>query len=350
MIYLFCAIFVIIISLVFLEEYMSKYRSIFFWGLCCVLVVFTGFKPIGLDADSVIYEELFYSADSDNPNILVEYSFSLLANLSKFIAEDAHVLFFIYAAIAISIKFWAIKENSEYYFLPLVIYFGNYFILHDYTQIRVSVASAFLLLSIKPLSEGNKMKVALCLLCALFFHYSSLILFSMLFLDNKTLNKWWKTSLLAMIPIGIILFLLKVDLITSIPIETIQKKVEMYRMLGENGTFEALSLKSPFLWTKILMMVYAIYFYDTIYTNCKILPILLKITGLSIFSFFAFSTIPVLGGRVQELFGIVEILLFPTIFYTISPKWSAKLIICSIGIIEFVFTVFVWYLLDYHSF
>lgn len=350
MIYLFCAILIAIISLVFLEEYLGKYKAILYWGVCAFLIVFTGLKPVGLDADSMSYEELFFYADSNDPNLLVEPSFAFISSFCKTIVSDVHLLFFIYAAIAISIKFYAIKENSEYIFLPLVIYFGNYFILHDYTQVRVSVASAFFLLSIKPLTEGNRKKAAFFLLCALIFHYSSMVLFSILFLGNKTLSKLWKIALLAIIPIGIVMFLLKIDLITSIPIETVQKKVEMYRLLADNGTFEPLSLKSPFLWTKIAMMVYSIVFYDTIYEHCRILPILLKINGLSIFFFFAFSTIPVLGGRVHELFGIIEILLFPTILYTIRPLWSAKSIVCIIGIVEFIFTVFIWYLLDYKAF
>lgn len=322
----------------------------FFWGTCTLLILFTGMKPIGFDADSITYEDLFFNADAENPNLLTEPSFLFIANLCKLIANDVHVLFFIYASIAISIKFYSIKLNSEYLFLPLIIYFGNYFILHDYTQVRVSVASAFLLLSIHPLANGNKKKTALCLLCALLFHYSSMVLFIILFFGNKTLSKAWKTALLCMIPIGIVMFILKLDLITSIPFETVQKKVEMYRLLTDNGTFEPLSLKSPFLWTKILMMVYGIVFYDTIYERCPILPLLLKINGLSILFFFAFSTIPVLGGRIHELFGVVEILLFPTIFNTIRPTWAAKSIVCTIGIIEFIFTVFIWYLLDYRAF
>lgn len=68
---------------------------------------------------------------------------------------------------------------------------------------------------------------------------------------NNTLSKFWKIVLLAIIPIGIGMFLLKIDLITSIPIETVQKKVEMYRLLADNGTFEPLSLKSPFCGLKL---------------------------------------------------------------------------------------------------
>lgn len=345
MIYTFLLLFIIIISLIFLEEYLGDYNKYAYWGLCVILILFCGFRTIGVDPDSGAYEEIFLNK-GDNPKLLIESSFLFLSEIIRSFTDDVHFLFLLFAILGITIKFYALRQLSPWYFLPLVIYFGNYFILHDFIQIRAAVASGMLLLAVKPLSEGKKGKAIVCFLIANVFHYSSIAFYPILFFNNS-LSQIWKYALIAILPIGVVLFLLHYDFFSAIPIPYIQDKIEIYKELVEIGIFEELTLKYVFIWIQYAIILYSLYFYDTIYEHCPALPLLLKITAYSMACFFVFSSIAVVAARLHELLGIVELVLFPCVFYTIRPQYFGKAAVCVIGTIELVFTLFIWKLLDF---
>ena len=323
MIYTFLLLFIIIVSLIFLEEYLGDSNKYAYWGLCIILILFCAFRTIGVDPDSEAYEEIFKS-NENNPRLLVESSFLFLSKIVKDYTDDIHYVFLIYAIIGITIKFYALRQLSPWFFLPVVIYFGNYFILHDFIQIRAGVASAMLLLAIKPLSEGNKKRAIVYFLIANVFHYSSLVFYPILFFSNN-LSRIWKYALIAIMPVGAILFMLRLDFISALPIPYIQEKLEMYKTLTETGFFEEFNLKNVPLWIQYVILLYSLYFYDTILEKYPALPLLLKITAYSMFFFFAFSSVSVVAGRFQELLGIVELALFPCVCYTFRPQYYGKI-------------------------
>ena len=345
MIFFFILLFIFIVSLIFLEEYLGDYKKYVYWGICIIMILFCAFRPLGVDPDSEAYEEIFKS-NENNPKLLVESSFLFFSEIVKGFTDDIHYLFLIYAILGITIKFYALRQLSPWYFLPLAIYFGNYFILHDLIQIRAGVASAMLLLAIKPLSEGNKKKAIVYFLIANVFHYSSLVFYPILFFSNN-LSRTWKYALIAIMPVGAILFMLRLDFISMLPIPYIQEKLDMYKTLTETGFFEEFNLKNVPLWIQYVIILYSLYFYDTILENCPALPLLLKITAYSMFFFFAFSSVSVVAGRFQELLGIVELALFPCVFYTLRPQLYGKIAVIFIAVVKIYFMLFVWELLDF---
>ena len=349
MMLLFVTILAVIIFTVFVEDYIEDDKWYVYWGLCAVLILMSGLRPVGMDPDSLSYEQTFSNIDDPMVALLFEYSFIVICQVGKSIMDDVHIVFFTYALIAISIRFVAIKRLTPLVFLSLAVYLGNFYILHDFTQLRVSIASSIFLLAIPDLCEGRKRRVFVMMLIALFFHYSSLALFVMLFLSNQELTKRWRIGLACIVPVGIVMLLLHIDLITILPIPFIQEKLERYQLLQEyTDLFEEASLVNAFLWIKIIIFLYALYFYDTIKENCPYLPLLLKIMGLSLLAYFGLSQLPVVGGRISELFGVTEIILFPyAIYYTIKPTILAKSLICLLAIIEFTFNIYIWKLLDF---
>jgi hypothetical protein len=345
MIYAFILFFILIVSLIFLEEYLGDYNKYAYWGLCVILILFTAFRTIGFDPDSNAYDEIFRTNGTDS-ELLVEYSILFISDILKIFTDDVHYLFLIYAILGITIKFYAIRQLSPWFFLPIIIYFSNYFILHDFIQIRAGVASAMLLLAIKPLSEGNKKKAIVYFLIANVFHYSSLVFYPILFFSNS-LSRIWKYALIAIMPLGAILFMLRLDFLSALPIPYIQEKLEMYKTLTETGFFEEFNLKNVPLWIQYVIILYSLYFYDTILEKCPALPLLLKATAYSMFFFFAFSSVSVVAGRFQELLGIVELALFPCVCYTIRPQFYGKIAVCFIAVVKIFFILFVWKLLDF---
>lgn len=345
MLYAFIFLLFIIISLVYLEDYLGEYKKYVYWGLCCLLVVFSAFRPVGVDPDSKAYEQIFLNNEAD-AEFLIDPSYMFLVGVFRGMTDDVHFLFLFYAIIGISIKFYAIRRLFPLCFVPLVVYFGNYYILHDYIQMRAAIASAILLLALKPLAEGKRLVALGWLLVANVFHASTLALYPVLFFSNS-LSRVWRYVLLAVTPIGTVLFLLHWNFIAALPIPFVQEKMELYMALTEMEAFEELTLKYPFIWIHYAAIVYALYFYDTIIEKCPALPLLLKIMAYALLCYYVLSPIPVIAGRMHELLGIVEVVLLPCVCYTIRPLWCGRLAVCVVGVIELVFTLFVWNLLDF---
>lgn len=345
MLYAFIFLLLILISLVFLEDYIGGYKKYIYWGICIVLILFSAFRPVGVDPDSKAYEEMFMSNEND-PTYLIDPSFMFLVGFFRSFTDDVHILFLFYAVIGVSIKFYALRKLFPLYFLPLVVYLGNYYILHDFIQMRAAIASALLLLSIKPLMDGRRKLAFGYMLIATVFHYSTVALYPILFFSNE-LSRVWKYILIGITPIGTMLFMLHLDFITSIPIPLIQEKVEFYQVMTERGIFDELTLKYPFIWIHYFAILYCLCFYDTIIEKCPALPLLLKITAYALFCYYAFSSISVMAGRLHELIAVVEVALIPCIFFTIRPSVYGKIAVCLVGVIEFVFTLFIWQLLDF---
>lgn len=329
-----------------MEEYLGKYKWGIYVSIGVILILMCTFKTIGADADSRNYETMFYHYDDQMTTLSVEFSFRWFAEMLSYISNDVSSIFFLYAIIGIPIKLYAIKQNSDFIFIPLLVFLSHYFILHDMIEIRASVASAFLLLGTKPLSEGKKVEAAILFCCGVFFHYSMLAAFLLFFFSNKTLTKTWKWILASIVPIGYIVYFLKFDILMELPIPYIGEKVELYKGIKDLGGFdEILVFKNPLLLITILVFYLLLYYYDTVFKHKSQLPLLMKIMGTSLACFFFFSSLPVLSGRLYELYGVVNILTFSYIFYIIKPSFAAKATIAIMASIIMFMDIFVYELI-----
>lgn len=341
MVILLLFIILIVFALSLFEERLGKQRKYAYYFIGVVLVLFAAFKEVGFDNDSENYEYFFQHYDDPYLLLGVEYSFILLSQLFNTFTSDVHVMFLLYSGIGVFFKMSAIKKLSELWFLPLLVYLGNYYILHDLTQIRACVVSGLFLLSIIPLAEGNKKQAALFMAVGCIFHYSTLALFPALLLSNKEMTVKERIIWAMLVPAGYVLYFMKVNLLTEIPIPYIGDKLETYQELNEQGilgdeinVFNAVFIVTWFTYLYILL------FHDIVVKRNKYLPLMLKLTGISVFSFTAFSFLPVLAFRISELYGIVEIIIFANIYYTIKPAWLAKTFVAVVGLTLFMVNAF----------
>lgn len=90
-----------------------------------------------------------------------------------------------------------------------------------------------------------------------------------------------------------------------------------------------------------MIIYYFIYFKYKQLENCnRYFPLLLKIYGFSLFIFPVFSFIPIVGYRLSELTGCVEIILYPLLVYCFTPKIIAKGIVIFIGLLLLLVNIF----------
>src|SRR5450759_2770288 len=110
------------------------------------LFIFTGILLFGIaafrgqiDHDYKGYAA-FYEKAALMSTIRIEPTFLLVSFLVKHLFNNVIFLFIIYALLGVYLKFYAIKNLTEFWLLAVLIYFSNFYILHEMTQIRVGIA------------------------------------------------------------------------------------------------------------------------------------------------------------------------------------------------------------------
>lgn len=341
MVILLLAILLIVVAFSFIEEDAEDYKIYVYSFVGLMLILYAGCKAVGFDNDSENYEMYFLHYDDPMLSITVEYSFLLLAQLFNTFTSDVHVMFFFYSGIGIFLKMFAIKRLSNLWFLPMIVYLGNYYILHDLTQIRAAIVSGIFLLTLIPLAEGRKKVAAALILVGCIFHYSTIALFPALLLSNDEMTGRERIAWASLVPIGFVIYFLHISIFTQIPIPYIGDKIELYQELSEKGIMgDEINVFNAVYLVTCLTYLYILFFYDVVKEHNKYLPLMLKCSGISVFAFTAFSSLPVVAFRVCELYGIVQIIIFSNIYYTIKPGWLGKLAVAVVGITLFLVNAF----------
>lgn len=317
--------------------------ELFFIGL--ILIILAGFRPLEYFNDSDTYLVMIHLYDDI---FQAEPTFWLINQFNKrFLGGYDQVFFLIYAFLGISLKMIAIKRGSIYPLLSVYIYLCFYLILHDMTQIRVGVASGLFLLAIPDLANKDLKKYYLKTAIAMTFHYSAVIMVFLYFLKNNKINK----SLYAVLPIlGIALSLLGnttlsiLDISSSFLPSFLSTKINTYILLLDDGVFNELNIYSIFSLSLIALYYFFLLNLRRIESRQNI--ILIKIFAIQLFTFYAFSSVPVIAGRVSEFLGISIVFLLPqlmsifktkiiTLFFIIMYSSTYLIYIVSHGLIKF---------------
>lgn len=272
----------------------------------------------------------------------IEMSFVLIAKISNTILyNESIILFVIYAIIGVTLKAHAIRKISPLFFYSLVIYISNYFILHEMIQIRVGVASAFILLSLVPLHDRSVKYFLLLIGFASFFHYTSIIFLSLWLLKS---NKFNSIVYVSLIPLAYFLALF-VDVASIfnfisyfLPTNGIAEKVAGYSQ-GVQERFK-INVFGIFPLTRIIVLLFFIFFVHKIQQYNKYFYILLKMYALGVFVYIGCSSFPHLAVRIGYTLLVSEIFIIPALIYTIKGYYLPRLIVIFYGLLAFSFNVF----------
>ncbi len=329
---IFVFIFLIFLSFYTPKDYSLRYFIFVFLGLC--LSFAAGIREGWSDYQN--YVNGYHYAVAGDIGAL-EVSFFLISRFVDFIFGNILGLFIIYGAIGVFLKLISIKQLTELWFLSLIIYVSNFYILHELIQMRAGVASGFLLLCIKPIYDRNWKLFLTFFLCAFFFHYSSLVILPLWFLTNKPR----KIFLYLSVPVAYFIYFTKINLVSvAIPIPAIQAKINLYQEMLAMGEQNQINVFNYVFLVKIMIFYILLWKIDLLQKKNQYATLLIKIFALSIFAFPVFATMPVIGFRISELFGIVEIILFPLLYYIAKPKVIPISVVISIGLLLFYISVF----------
>ncbi|MXS70331.1 hypothetical protein GSF70_03800 [Flavobacteriaceae bacterium W22] len=304
-----------------------------------ILILVSGLRARGVDRDFFIYKG-FWMTKKLRGN--VEDSFYFIRNFIKEdLGLDFQYLLLTYAFLGVSIKLISIRKLSPLFWGSLLIYFSNYYILHEFTQIRIGVATGFLLMSLYFLSDKKYILFYFFAIIAVFFHQSCffVLVFPVIQNTEKNLRFYY-----LVVPLGYLFYFFNTYLNFKIPIPSLQEKIDLYETATESGFMkdEKTNVFNALFLIRISILNIILYFAKKIHNNFSGVYLFVKIYSFSLFSYLFLSKIPVFAFRIQELLGVVEIILIPCIIFIFPQKFRflGVVLIFMIALIFFLMNIF----------
>ena len=326
------------------------YYSYLFILFFVLLFFIAGFRPVGLDRDSENYARAVQSfIITHNYNfITIEPSFYLIVNVSKFLFDDVvRGVFILYALLGVSLTLYAIKKNSSFPLLSLIVYSCFYFVLHEMTQIRVGVAGAIFLLAIPDIVNRNLKSFLIKTALATLFHYVAIIML-FIYLINSKHNKQLFYLFLPLI--GILCAITNVgrfflmSIINFLP-EFLGYKINIYLALHEMGIFTEINVFN--LYYSSLLIIYYFAIINTNKFKKEIDVLQIKILGWMLFTFYSFYFLPVFAFRISEFLGLVLIFILPDLISIVREKYFISFVVFLYSIVALFNYIFVQKLLHF---
>lgn len=340
--FIIACLFAITVVLAFMEDRLKEvHKTGILIGYVLFMILLATTKSIEHTADAIGYEEMFLYNDNMLFEIATEPTFIYLSRAVLALGGTIVTMFFLYAVLTIPAKMRALHQMTPYIFTALVVYIPIYFEVHDMIQIRAAAAAMFLLWALLMLADHRYWMSALLAICATLFHYSSIAYLPLLLIGNRRLNLVWRIVVACLVPFCFTLYFLKLDLFQLIPAAIIGGKLDFYQKAAETGEWEELS--APYLnlyfLAKCAMLYLCLYYYDVIVAKNRLAPILINTFASSICILLSMATIPVIAGRISDLYGIVDCIVFTFLLYLVSPRYMARAAITVAALFMLVYNM-----------
>lgn len=314
-----------------------------FFVLVIFLAFFAGLRAPDVPKDYLLYQFAFDNIDNStiatgNLKNVYEPGFFTVVLFFKWILPNYYTigLMLLFAFTAVTINSLAIIRFSFNPYLALLIYFSNFFFLHEMTQIRVGLASAIFLISIPYYIKKQFALFSSFIILAALFHYSALLYFGTFLFRRNNFKKIWFTSLLIIsIPIGI-LKLQNINIFKYLTnLDSSNDKLVTYSNIAEFDLNHSANIFNVSNIINMLICGYLLYIIPKEdLTKDRYLSLFLKFNIISIFLFCLNSENALLAFRVSELFAISSIFLFP---YMVKYLPFKKFNIWFVVLIAFVY-------------
>lgn len=140
-----------------------RYASVDYFGYLGIYEGVTDFSRLGW---------FIYSVNEMTP---VESGFALLILLEKIFVGHFFFFLFVFAALSMAVKYYALSKLSPYVLLSVLIYLSDEYFWKDLGQIRNAMASGILLVSILFAHKREPVKFFITLFIASLFHSAAIV-------------------------------------------------------------------------------------------------------------------------------------------------------------------------------
>lgn len=339
MITFFIILFAFVSILYFMNIKHNVVSTIVFMICGLVLILVAGLREKGIDKDYFIYKDFWLMR---NLKENVEYSFYIIRNFLKYyLGLKYQSILFVYAILGVTFKLLSIQKISPLIWGSLLIYFSNYYILHEFTQIRIGVATGFLLLSLYYLIDKKYIHFYVFAGIAIFFHQSCFFIIIFPLFQNTERNikfYYW------VVPIGYLFYFFNTYLNFKIPIPSLQEKIDLYELATESGWMkdEKSNVFNALLLIRIAILNALLFYSKKIAEYFPGVFLFVKIYSFSLFSYMFLSKIPVFAVRIQELLGVVEIVLIPCLIFIFAKqfRYLGIILVWAIALVFFLMNIY----------
>ncbi len=336
MITILLIVFVFLAALLLIDSKNNVVNNFMLIIIGIILVSIAGFRGPDMDRDYYVYKNYWFTKNISGD---VEESFVIIRDFLKYRLELGITSIFVtFAVLGVAAKLIGIRVMAVSLYASILIYFSHYFILHEFTQIRVGVATGLMLISLYYAYHRNLPKFLAVALLAIIFHYSLLLLLPLYFLGRgRNLKIFY-----VLIPVGYLYYFLSSVMEITVPIPYFQERIEAYQLLQDLGfiDFEEVNVFNAVFLVRVCLLYFFMFFADKIAEHDGKIYMLIKIYAISLFSFLVLAKMPVFAFRVQELLGVVEILLIPYLMFTLRSKVAGKFAVIAIALVFLLFDLF----------
>lgn len=286
--------------------------NVFYFFVFIILLIFAGFRYwTGYDYGS--YMSIFDSISQYNykfSEVDIELGFYLIIKIISLFDVGYNLFLFVIAFLAILIKFIFFKRYTNSYFLPLLLYFGAFYLMNEMGQIRQGLALSIFMLSLKYINERNFKIFFSTFLISISIHNSSIFILPAYFIAHKKFSNkfiFWSIFILMSVFLFDIIYIFQ-KTISLIPIDFIQGKLNYYLYSDEFGNELGLNLSLILRIFILFLLCYNVNRYSEKY------PSLLMFRNLYFFGvvlYLFFNQVQEFAIRSSLYFKFLEILFLP---------------------------------------
>jgi len=323
-----------------------KNRNLALVILIIILALFAGTR-LDIDNDYHMYFKLFQyidknTKDFNNREVPLEWCVYVFPHFFKLLftnkIEIARFTILLFAILGVSIKLIAIRKYSNFFFLSVILYVSNLFLMQEMTTIRAGVASAIFLWSIGDIEEKKNKEFFLKILVCFFFHSSSVVfIIAWLLLQAKINIKY----LYSAIAFSFISAIFKINILTLLFLDKIFPRVEIYIKMMEWMKEDKTNIYNFRILFALGMVIVFGLFYKKL-KEIKYFDILFRIHIISICIFLLLSTsAQVFSIRTFEVLAVVQILLYPMIIYIFKPnlRYIGWTVIIAFSFLQIIYLI-----------
>lgn len=305
-----------------LDKNSSKnFNKFIFSFIIFALMFLCGLRGL-IDRDHQNYINI-YGYILQGTNYLVEPTFYLFTYISDWLTNGYELLFILYAFAALSVKFYIFRKYSILPVVSLLIYFSNYYFLHEMTQIRVGVSIGLAIIAVDCWIRNSKRTSGIIFLASFLFHYSSLIFLIVPFLSTNRIKNKELLSYSIIIVLSYTLYFFNFGLAKFfyyIPIGFVQEKFIAYNQKSELGVVAAVNVFSVMQIIKIGIVLLLHFFLPSRLKSEAFFNVMFRFYIYSTICWVLFFDIPAFAIRLAELFGFAEIFILPYLIFISREK------------------------------
>lgn len=316
MIYYILPFFPFLLSFSYFKKFCPK--QLVYLSVCLLLLTIFAVgalrgKGIGTDYFSYFY---IYRDKGD-----IELGFSLLAELIKFCGGSFHVFLGMVFGISLGLKIFVFRKMSLYPLLSLMIYLGFWFLTYDMNGIRQGLAFAFTGLAAYFVWRKNTVNYWISCVCALLFHYSSVVFLPFIFLIHRKCT----LKVVLLILGGAFLFAIQGGL-TNILSYLIGTDSYLINKMFSYGTDENFSNNVLFSFSTLHRLVIFVIIYITVpkmKVDGRLKRIFLWAATMNVGLYLVFTDVEIVATRVSLYYRFIECLslaAIPCIFRRFSNQ------------------------------